>query len=73
MITIKNQQSNIKNQGYISLHVTEIKNQGYISLHVTEMNDLHCIARISHVISCGISRHFMLYFTSFHIIFHIFH
>ena len=56
MITINNQQSKI---------------QGYISLHVTEMNDLHCMHCISHIISCIISRHFMLYFTSFHVIFHI--
>ena len=34
------------------------------------MNDLH---RISHVISCIISRHFMLHFASFHAIFHTFH
>ena len=39
-----------------------IKNQGYISLHVTEIKDMHCI-----------SRHFMLYFTSFHVAYHTFH
>ena len=73
MITINNQRSTIKNQGYISLHVTEIKIQGCISLHVTEMNDLHRMHCISHVISCIISRHFMLHFASFHVIFHTFH
>ena len=71
MITINNQQSKI--QGYISLHVTKIKIQGCISLHVTEMNDLHRMHCIRHVISCIISRHFMLHFTSFHVIFHAFH
>ena len=48
-----------------------IKNQGYISLHVTEIKDLHCIA--FHVILCCISHHFMLYFTPFHVIFYTFH
>ena len=72
MITINNQR--LKSQCYISLHVTEIKkNQGCISLHVTEINDLHFMHCILHVISCIISRHFMLHFASFHVIFHTFH
>ena len=58
MITINNQRSKI---------------QGYISLYVTEMNDLHCMHCISHVISCIISRHFMLHFASFYVIFNTFH
>ena len=58
-----NQKSTIKNQ----------KNQGYISLHVTEINDLHCMHCISHVISCIISRHFMSHFASFHVTFHCTH
>ena len=65
MITINNQRSTIKNQGYISLHVTEIND-----LHCTHFTSFHVAF---HVISCGISRHFMLHFTSFHVIFHTFH
>ena len=47
-----------------------IKNQGYISLHVTEIKDLHYMYFTSfyvtfHVILCCISYHFMLYFTHF--------
>ena len=47
-----------------------IKNQGYISLHVTEINDLHCT---HHVILCCISHQLMLYFTLFHVIFYTFY
>ena len=60
-------------------HDQRLKIQGYISLYVTEINDLHCMYFTSfafhalHVISCGISRHFMSHFTSFHVIFHTFH
>ena len=55
------------------MHVTEIKNSRLhlIACNRNERSALH--ARISHVISCIISRHFMLYFASFHVIFHIFH
>ena len=54
----------------------KIKNQGYISLHVTEINELyftsfHVTFHVFHVISCCISRHSMLYFTSFHVTFHV--
>ena len=45
----------------------KIKNQGYISWHVTEINDLYFTSFhvIFHVILCDILRHFMLYFTHF--------
>ena len=71
MITINNQRSKI--QGYISLHVTEIKNSRLhlVACNRNQRSASHYIA--SHVISCIISRHFMLHFTSFHVIFHIFH
>ena len=62
------------------MYVIETKIQGCISLHVTEINDLHrmhCIRHviscIQHFISCIISRHFMLHFASFHVIFYTFH
>ena len=57
----------------------KIKNQGYISLHVTEINELRFTSFhvIFYVISCRtsfhVARHFMLYFTSFYVIFHTFH
>ena len=55
------------------IKIKDQKNQGYISLHVTEINDLHRMHCIRHVISCIILRHFMLYFASFHVIFHTFY
>ena len=82
------QQSKIKIQGYISLHVTEIKNSRLhlIACNWNERSALHAlhIARhfmhhftlfhvALHVISCCISRHFMLHFTSFHVAYHTFH
>ena len=60
MITINNQDQRSKIQGCISLHVTEI-------------NNLHCMHDALHVISCIISRHFMLHFTSFYVTLHTFH
>ena len=71
MITINNQWSKI--QDYISLYVIEIKNS---RLHLVACNRNERSAshtRIRHVILCGILHHFMLHFTSFHVIFHIFH
>ena len=48
----------------------KIKNQGYISLHVTEIKELHCMYfTLFHVfrIISRISHHFILYFISFNI------
>ena len=72
MITINNQRSKNSRLHLVACNRNQ-KIQGYISLHVTKMNNLHCIACISHVISCIISRHFMLHFASFHVIFSTFH
>ena len=70
-------QSTIKNQGYISLHVTEIKNSRLhlIACNRNERSTLHAYCtsfHVSfHVISYCISHHFMSYFM--HFIVHITH
>ena len=71
MITINNQRSKI--QDYISLYVIEIKNSRLHLIACNRNKRSASHARISHVISCIISRHFMWHFASFHVIFHTFH
>ena len=50
----------IKNQGYISLHVTEIKELHFTSFHVA-FHAYHAFHVLHHI-----SRHFMYHFMSFH-------
>ena len=47
----------------------KIKNESRLHLVTYNQNQIFTF----HIISCCISRHFMLHFTSFHIAFHIFH
>ena len=74
MITINNQRSTIKNS---RLHLVACnRNQNsrlhHVACNRNEQSAFHAL-HASHVISCIILRHFMLYFTSFHVIFHTFH